>query len=177
MCCAVSNTRRRSLRHLHPFSPNNAGIIGAITGRMCTVMISYLSSCIVCCRRLCPHQSRAMPCTSASPFCIAVLISAAHNSYGSGCFRPPRTPYSELHIGTPHMESNHLLQFATVRELHSLLRFSGGQTISNLRPASAAPLTYIPQVMYLRRRYILAPYPRSTMREVAVSLRVVQTLT
>lgn len=76
VCCAVSNTRRRSLRHLHPFSPNNAGIIGAITGRMCTVTISYLPSCIVCCRRLYPHQSRAMSCTSASPFYIAVLISA-----------------------------------------------------------------------------------------------------
>lgn len=131
---AIPLTRRRSLRHLHPFSSNNTGIIEAITGRMCTVMISYLSSCIVCCRRLYPHQSRAMPCTSASPFCIAVLISA--------------------------------MSFHSVR-----------YAIANLRHTSAAPLIYIPQVMYLRRRYILAPYPRSTMREVAVSLRVVQTLT
>ena len=35
-------------------------------------------------------------------------------------------PYSELHIGTPHMDSNHLLQDGlTGEKIHSSLRDSG----------------------------------------------------
>ena len=80
-----------------------------------------------------------------------------------------KLPYSELHIGTPHMESNHLFQFTTGEELHSSLRFSD----NNLR---FNPLLYsADQYQRSSTNFALSPfhgmdliiYPRS-LRAIAI---------
>ena len=54
--------------------------------------------------------------------CKGDTFNFRSKSYATGLY--PWRPYSELRIGTPHMESNHLFQFTTGEELHSSLRFS-----------------------------------------------------
>ncbi len=54
-----------------------------------------------------------------------------------------KLPYSELHIGTPHLESNQLLRCGFhCEELHSSLRFSGIRFFSD-REDNHKPHTYV----------------------------------
>lgn len=103
-----------------------------------------------------PHKTQTivnLPSARATPL-ISGLIALSHGSVSVDS-------YSELYIGTPHLESNQLFKCVHHEEFHSSLRFSGiWVRVSPIEGVASAPIRMYAFIAFTQRLKPMKPDPR-----------------